>query len=726
MKAKYFCGIINIYMVNKTTILTATLAIGLCSSQDAYSQTSTMNPFLKVYTTPYQVPPFDLIKNEHFKPAILEGIKQHEAEINAIANSSSKPTFENTIVALDKAGALLSRVSSVFYNLNSANTNDEIQKTAREISPEMAAHSDNIILNQKLFSRVKQLWDSKESLKLNSEQAKLLEKTHKSFVRSGANLNDTDKAKLRKINSELSLLSLQFGQNLLAETNSYELVIDKKEDLAGLPTELVSAAAEDAKTKGKEGKWLFTLQNPSVMPFLQYADKRELRKQIWEAYTLRGDQNNKFDNKEVVRSIVDLRREKAQLLGYKDHASYVLEETMAKTPENAYKLLNQLWNPALSVAEREAFDIQKMIDASGEKFKLAPYDWRYYAEKVRKDRFDLDEQELKPYFSLEKVREGVFTVTKKLYGLQFKEITNVPKYHEEVAAYEVTEADGKFVGVLYTDFFPRASKRGGAWMTSYSSQKMEKGKRIAPVISIVCNFSKPTGDAPALLTFDEVTTFFHEFGHALHGLLSNVNYESLAGTAVSRDFVELPSQIMENWAAEPEVLKMFAKHYKTNEVIPDALIKKLQNAGTFDQGFATTEYLAASLLDLDYHTQANELKENIATFETASMKKAGLTDVIIPRYRSTYFNHIFAGGYSAGYYSYIWSGVLDTDAFSAFKETGDLFNQEKANSFRKNVLEKGGTEDPMVLYKRFRGAEPGIKALLKKRGLDIQPDRKPI
>lgn len=713
-------------MINKTKILTATLAFGLCAGQYAFGQTNAMNPFFKAYTTPHQVPPFDLIKNEHFKPALLEGIKQHAAEINAIANSTSKPTFENTIVAMDKAGALLNRVSSVFYNMNSANTNEEIQKTAREISPEMAAHSDNIILNQKLFARVKNLWDNRASLKLNSEQAKLLEKTHKSFIRSGANLSDADKAKLRKINSELSLLSLKFGQNLLAETNNYNLVIDKKEDLAGLPAELVSAAAEEAKTKGQEAKWVFTLQNPSIMPFLQYADKRELRKQIWEAYTLRGDQDNDFDNKEVVKSIVNLRREKAQLLGYKNHASYALEETMAKTPENAYNLLNQLWKPALSVAEREAFDIQKMIDASGEKFKLAPYDWRYYAEKVRKERFDLDEQELKPYFSLEKVREGVFTVTNKLYGLQFKEINNIPKYHAEVAAYEVTEADGKLVGVLYTDFFPRASKRGGAWMTSYSSQKMEKGKRIAPVISIVCNFSKPTGDAPALLTFDEVTTFFHEFGHALHGLLSNVNYESLAGTSVSRDFVELPSQIMENWAAEPEVLKMFAKHYKTNEAIPDALIKKLQNAGTFDQGFATTEYLAASLLDLDYHTQTSELKDNIGTFEAASMKKVGLTEEIIPRYKSTYFSHIFAGGYSAGYYSYIWSGVLDTDAFSAFKETGDLFNQEKAMSFRKNVLEKGGTEDPMVLYKRFRGAEPGIKALLKKRGLDIQPDKKPI
>jgi len=713
-------------MINKTTILTAAIALSSFTSQIAYSQTSKMNPFFKTYTTPHQVPPFDLIRNEHFKPAILEGIKQHESEVNTIANNPAKPTFENTVVALDKAGELLNRVTSVFYNLNSANTNDEIQTIAREVSPDLASHSDNIILNQKLFARVKNLWDNRASLKLTPEQTKLLEKTHKSFIRSGANLNDSDKAKLRKINSELSLLSLKFGQNLLAETNKYKLVIDKKEDLAGLPNELILAAAETAKAEGQDGKWVFTLQNPSVMPFLQYADNRELRKKIWQAYTLRGDQNNDHDNKEVVRSIVNLRMEKAQLLGYKDHANYVLEETMAKTPENAYKLLHQLWKPALSVAEREAFDIQKMINASGENFKLAPYDWRYYAEKVRKERFDLDEQELKPYFSLDKVREGVFTVTQKLYGLQFKEIKDIPKYHEEVAAYEVREADGKLVGVLYTDFFPRASKRGGAWMTSYSSQKMEKGKRVAPVISIVCNFSKPTGDAPALLTFDEVTTFFHEFGHALHGLLSNVNYESLAGTSVSRDFVELPSQIMENWAAEPEVLKMFAKHYKTNEAIPDALIKKLQNAGTFDQGFATTEYLAASLLDLDFHTQTAALKEDISTFESNSMKKVGLTDQIIPRYRSTYFNHIFAGGYSAGYYSYIWSGVLDTDAFSAFKETGDLFNPEKAKSFRKNVLEKGGTEDPMVLYKRFRGTEPGIQALLKKRGLDIQPDKKPI
>ncbi|EOR95780.1 Dipeptidyl carboxypeptidase Dcp [Arcticibacter svalbardensis MN12-7] len=690
------------------------------------SQTTTMNPFFTTYTTPFHVPPFDKIKIEHFKPAILEGMKQESAEITSIAYSEAEPSFENTILAMENSGQLLTRVSSVFFNLNSANTNEEIQAIAREMAPELAAHHDNIILNHPLFLRVKQLWDTHESLKLNAEQIKLVEKTHKSFVRSGANLNEADKAKLRTINAKLSLLGLNFGQNLLAETNAYQLLIDKKEDLSGLPEELVLAAGESAKQSGNEGKWLFSLQNPSVMPFLQYADNRELRKQIWEAYTLRGDNNNAHDNKEIVRNIVNLRREKAALLGYKDHASYVLEETMAKTPENAYKLLNQLWQPALNVAGREAFDLQRMIDDSGAQFKLAPYDWKYYTEELRKERFDLDEQELRPYFSLDKVCEGVFGVATKLYGLQFKELTDLPKYHEEVSAYEVSEADGTDIGILYTDFFPRASKRGGAWMTSYSSQKMENGKRISPVISIVCNFSKPTGDAPALLTFDEVTTFFHEFGHSLHGLLSNVTYRSLAGTAVSRDFVELPSQIMENWAAEPEVLKMFARHYKTNEVIPDELIKKLHHTGTFDQGFATIEYLAASLLDLDYHTQTKELKDDVDSFERQSMKKAGLMDEIIPRYRSTYFNHIFAGGYSAGYYSYIWSGVLDTDAFEAFKETGDLFNQEKAQSFRMNVLEKGGTEEPMVLYKKFRGAEPGIKALLKKRGLNLEPEKKVI
>lgn len=693
------------------------LAIGNMLTIEAQENKQNMNPFFQPYSTPYEVPPFDKIKNEHFKPAILEGIKRHEAEINAIANNTAAPTFENTILAMENAGELLANVNIVFSNLNGANTNEEMQKIAKEVSPNLAAHSDNIYLNEKLFARVKAIWDKKESLGLNPEQAKILENLHKAFVRSGANLATADKEKLRKINAELSMTSLKYGQNILAETNKYELVITDKKDLAGLPQELINTAADDAKAKGKEGKWVFTLSNSSVMPFLQYSSNRKLRQEIWNAYQTRGNHDDALDNKENAIKLANLRGEKARLLGYKSHAAYVLEESMAKNPENVAKLLNDLWTPALAIAKTEASDIQKMMDKDGVKDKVKPYDWRYYTEKIRKQRFDLDEQELKPYFSLDNTRNGIFQVTEKLYGLKFKQLNDVPKYHDEVTVWEVTEADGTHVGILYMDFFPRASKRGGAWMTSYRSQKTVGGQRKAPVISIVCNFTKPSGDTPALLTFDEVTTFFHEFGHALHGLLSNVTYKSLAGTSVPRDFVELPSQIMENWAAEPEVLKMYAKHYKTGEVIPDALIQKLQKSGTFDQGFATVEYLAASFLDMDYHTQTAAIQLDANSFEKNSMKKIGLIDAIIPRYRSTYFSHIFSGGYSSGYYSYIWSGVLDTDAFEAFKTT-NLFNPEKAKLFRKNVLEKGGTEDPMVLYKRFRGAEPSVEPLLRKRGLD--------
>lgn len=693
------------------------LAIGNMLTIEAQENKQNMNPFFQPYSTPYEVPPFDKIKNEHFKPAILEGIKRHEAEINAIANNTAAPTFENTILAMENAGELLSNVNIVFSNLNGANTNEEMQKIAKEVSPNLAAHSDNIYLNEKLFARVKAIWDKKESLGLNLEQAKILENLHKAFVRSGANLAAADKDKLRKINAELSMTSLKYGQNILAETNKYELVIEDKKDLAGLPQELINTAADDAKAKGKEGKWVFTLSNSSVMPFLQYSSNRKLRQEIWNAYQTRGNHGDALDNKENAIKLANLRGEKARLLGYKSHAAYVLEESMAKNPENVAKLLNDLWKPALAIAKTEASDIQKMMEKDGFLDKVKPYDWRYYTEKIRKQRFDLDEQELKPYFSLDNARNGIFQVTEKLYGLKFKQLNDVPRYHDEVTVWEVAEADGTHVGILYMDFFPRASKRGGAWMTSYRSQKTVDGKRKAPVISIVCNFTKPTGDTPALLTFDEVTTFFHEFGHALHGLLSNVTYKSLAGTSVPRDFVELPSQIMENWAAEPEVLKMYAKHYKTGEVIPDALIQKLQKSGTFDQGFATVEYLAASFLDMDYHTQTASIQLDANSFEKNSMKKIGLIDAIIPRYRSTYFSHIFSGGYSSGYYSYIWSGVLDTDAFEAFKTT-NLFNPEKAKLFRKNVLEKGGTEDPMVLYKRFRGAEPSVEPLLRKRGLD--------
>jgi peptidyl-dipeptidase Dcp len=681
------------------------------------NKTDTMNPFFSEYDTPFGVPPFDKIKNEHFSPAFMEGIRMQQAEIDAIVNNSDAATFENTIEALENSGELLAKVSTVFYNLNSANTSEELQNIAKELSPEMSKHSDNISLNEKLFERVKAVWDAKESLNLNSEQAKLLEKTYKSFVRNGANLSEDQKNEMRAINSRLSLLSLQFGQNVLAETNAFTLLIDNENDLAGLPSDLIESAATDAKTAGNEGKWLFTLQNPSVMPFLQYAENRELRKKIWEAYKNRGDQANDKNNNQILVEMANLRLQKANLLGYSTHADYVLEESMAKNPDNVYKLLNQLWAPSLAKAKNEAKDIQEMIKASRQDFDLAPYDWRFYEEKIRQQRFDLDEQEVRAYFSIDKVRDGVFMVTQRLFGLTFNEIENIPVYHPDVKAYEVKEADGTHVGVLYMDFHPRASKRGGAWMTSYRAQKTVDGKRQAPVISIVCNFSKPTADAPALLTYDEVTTFFHEFGHALHGLLSNVTYRSLAGTSVPRDFVELPSQIMENWATEPAVLKEYAVHYKTGEVIPDALIEKLTKSGTFGQGFSTTEYLAASLLDLNYHTLKEPSTLPANEFEANSIQQMGLMDQIIPRYRSTYFQHIFSGGYSSGYYSYIWSGVLDTDAFQAFKET-ELFNPEKAKAFRKEILERGGTDDPMKMYVNFRGAEPKIDALLKKRGLD--------
>ncbi|WP_291275936.1 M3 family metallopeptidase [Flavobacterium sp.] len=675
-----------------------------------------MNPFFLTYQTPYQVPPFDLIKNEHFKPALLEGIKQQEAEILAITSNRENPTFDNTIVALEKSGKLLSKVNTVFNNLNGANTNDELQAIAKEVAPILAEHSDNINLNDALFKRIKIVWDQQSNLQLNQEEKKLLENTYKKFVRNGANLNTSQKERLRAINSELAILTLKYGQNVLAETNKYELIISNQNELIGLPESVIAAAAAEAKGKGKEGKWIFTLSNASVMSFLQYSTNRQLRKEIWNAYQLRSNNNNDNDNKALAIKMANLRREKAQLLGYKSHAAYVLELSMAKNPEKANQLLLDLWKPALKMARKEEADIKAMLVKDGIQDEVQPYDWRFYAEKIRKERYNLDEQELKPYFSLEQTREGIFTVVNKLYGLSFTQLNNVPVYHPDVTVWEVKEANETIVGLLYMDFHPRSSKRGGAWMTSYRAQSTENKTRILPIISIVCNFTKPTSTTPSLLTFDEVSTFFHEFGHALHGLLSQVTYESLSGTNVPRDFVELPSQIMENWAAEPEVLKLYAKHFKTGETIPDELINKMQKAGTFDQGFATTEYLAASLLDMAYHTQTSNITSTSEDFEKNTLNMLGLPQSIISRYRSTYFNHIFSGGYSAGYYSYIWSGVLDTDAFEVFKSTS-LFNPEKAKSFRTNILEKGGTEDPMLLYKAFRGAEPSVEPLLKKRGL---------
>lgn len=690
--------------------------LGAWTNVSAQGVQANGNPFLAEYTTPFKVPPFDKIKLEHYKEAFLKGMEEQAQEINAIVKQRSAATFENTIVALDQSGKLLSKVSAVFYGQNSANTSDEMQAISRELSPLLSKHRDDIKLNAGLFQRVKFVYDQKSKLNLTKEQAKLLEETYKDFVRGGANLDAAKQAKLRELNSELSMLELTFGQNMLKETNDFQLIIDKKEDLSGLPASLIASAADAAKAAKLEGKWLFTLHNPSVMPFLQYADNRALREKIYNGYINRGNNGNKSDNKEVVKKLVTLRLEKAKLMGYKDYASFMLEDRMAKTPENVYALLDEVWTPALAKAKDELADIKAEIKKEGGNFEPEGWDWRYYFEKAKIAKFNLDENEVRPHLELNNVRDGAFYVANKLYGITFTEIKDIPTPHEEATAFECKDKDGTHLGVLYMDFFPRESKRGGAWCGGYRSQTYENGKRLAPVVTIVCNFSKPAGDQPALLSADEASTLFHEFGHGLHSLFRDVHYFGVA--SVPRDFVELPSQIMEHWVFEPEVLKVYAKHYKTGEVIPAALIEKLEKSGKYGQGFATVEYLAASLLDMDYHV-LKEVPANLDAmeFEANVMNKRGLLKQIPPRYRSTYFNHTMGGGYTAGYYSYIWAEVLDADAFEAFKETGDIFNQDKAIKFRNNVLTPGAIDDAMDMYKNFRGKEPGTAPLLKNRGL---------
>jgi len=674
------------------------------------------NPLLQPYDTPYNVPPFDKIKIEHFLPAFKEAIKQQEHEIQQILSNPEGPTFENTILALEYSDRLLTEVSSVYFNMLSANTSKKLQQVAKEIAPLLSAHRDNILLNAKLFERIKIARSNK--IELKPDEKTLLEEVYKNFVRGGADLSEKDKEKLREVNQKLSVLSLKFGENLLAETNNFKLIVENEKDLAGLPQSLIDAAASVAKISGLDGKWVFTLQNPSIMPFLTYADNRELREKILTAYMNRGNNNNEYDNKEVIKEIINLRIKRANLLGYKTHADFVLTENMAKTTENVTKFLNELWTPSIEMPKKEAADLQTLIDKEGGNFKLQPWDWRYYTEKLRKEKYDIDEETIRQYFELNNVKNGVFTLVNKLYGLTFKPLPDIPKLHEEAIAYEVNDFDGSYIGILYIDFHPRASKRGGAWMSSFRKQYMAlDGKNVNPIITIVCNFSRPTDNAPALLTFDETETFFHEFGHALHGLLSKGRFKTLTGTSVPRDFVELPSQIMENWASEKDVLEFYAMHYKTGEVIPDELIEKMENSSKFNQGFITTEYLAASLLDMDYHILDTETDLDILKFESESMNKIGLIPEILPRYRTTYFNHIFNSGYSAGYYSYIWAQVLDADAFEAFKING-LFDKQTAASFRSNILEKGGSEDPMVLYKRFRGAEPNVNPLLRRKGFN--------
>ena len=671
------------------------------------------NPFFKEYNTPFQVPPFNDIKLEHFKPAMQAGIAEQLAEIKAITDNKEASNFDNTILAFDNSGELLSK-TRIFSNLNSANTNEQMQALAREITPMLSAHRDNIMLNMDLFKRVKAVYDNRKSMNLNHDQLRLVEKIYQDFERGGANLPAEKQAELRKLNQQLSMLSLKFGENVLAETNkNFKLVVDKKEDLKGLSDDVIAAAAETAKKAGMEGKWVFTLQKPSMLPFLQYAENRDLREKLYKGYLNRANYNNAFDNKQVITDIVKLRDQRAKLLGYPNYAAYVVDDNMAKTPENVDQFLMKLWAPALERAKKEREDMQAMIDKEGGKFKLQSWDWWYYAEKVRKAKYDLDEAQLKPYFKLENVIDGMIYVANKLYGVKFIKRPDISVYNEEAMAYEVQEADGRHIGIFYMDFHPRPGKNAGAWCTSYRSQSYKNGKMITPVVSIVCNFTRPAGDTPALLSFDEVTTLFHESGHAFHSLFTDGPYKRTARD-VPRDFVELPSQIMENWAAEPTVLRVYAKHYKTGQPIPEELISKLSKSAQFNQGFETVELLAASLLDMDYHEQAQI--NDVTAFEKASMDKIGLIDEIAPRYRSTYFSHIFSGGYSAGYYVYIWAAVLDADAFDAFKQSGDLFNPELAAKFR-TLLTKSGSDEGMTIYKNFRGQEPSIEPLLKRRGL---------
>ena len=693
------------------------VVLGACnSSKKSDVADAAPNPFFTEYTTPFGVPPFDKIEVAHYKPAFEKGMEEQKKEIDAIVNNPEEPTFENTIVALDRSGELLTKVMYAFSGQSSVNTTDEIQALEQELYPVLSAHSDDISLNPALFTRVKVVYDKQASMNLNKEQKKLLEETYKGFVRGGANLDADKQARLRELNEKISVLELTFGQNVLKETNAFKLVVDNKEDLAGLPESLFAAAAETAAADSMEGKWIFTLHNPSVMPFLQYADNRALREKIFKAYINRGNNSNGNDNKNVVKELVAARLDKAKLLGYEDFAAFVLDENMAKNEKNVYNLLDQIWTPALKKAKEELADINAEIKKEGGDFEAEGWDWRYYADKARQAKFNMDENEVRPYLELNHVREGAFYVANKLYGITFTEIKDIPKPDPDAFAFECKDKDGSSLGVLYMDFYTRPGKGGGAWCGGYRDQSYKDGKKVLPVVTTVFNFSKPAAGQPALLSADEAETVFHEFGHALHGLFADVHYTGVAG--VPRDFVELPSQVMEHWVFEPEVLKVYAKHYQTGEVIPQELVDKIVKSSKYGQGFATVEYLAASLLDMDYHTLKEQLPGmDIEAFEAEAMNKRGLIRQIPPRYRTTYFGHTMEGGYTAGYYSYIWAEVLDADAFEAYKETGDIFNLEVASKFRKYVLTPGGIDDAMDMYKNFRGKEPGIEPLLKNRGL---------
>ncbi len=682
------------------------------SCSDSEKKPVSDNPFFASYDTPYGVPPFDKIKAEHFIPAFEKGMEESKKEVEAILSNKDEPTYENTVVALDRAGELLSKVSNVFFNLTSANTSPELQKIEMEISPKLAAHSDEINLDPRLFERLKSVYENREKFNLTDEELFLLENSYKSLIRNGAALDPEKKEELKAYNQELSVLRVKFNQNVLAETNNYKLVISRKEDLAGLPEAVIEGAAETATAGGMEGQWVFTTQKPSMIPFLQYSENRKLRSKLYNAYANRANNDNDHDNKEILARIMELRADRAELLGYPNHASLVLEPRMAGNPGNVYKLLDRLWEAGLPVAKRERGEMQKIIDRENGGFKLAASDWWYYAEKLRMEKYNLDDSELRPYFELDNVRDGAFMVANKLYGITFEEITDIPKPHPDAVAYDVKDNDGSHLGVLYLDFFPRDSKEQGAWCNSYREHRIVDGKEITPVMTMVMNFTKPSGDSPSLLSLDEVETLFHEFGHALDGLFSKTTYNT---SFIAWDFVELPSQIMEHWATEPEVLRMYAHNFTNGETIPDDLIKRIGNSSFFNQGFNTVEVTAACYLDMAYHTLKAGEKVSVPEFEKEVLDSKGLIPEILPRYRSTYFLHII-GGYDSGYYSYDWAGVLDNDAFDAFREKG-IFDNETAESFRKNILEKNGTMDAMQMYINFRGRKPNEDALLRNRGL---------
>ena len=672
------------YKTIATVAVLATLALTGCKDKKTMD-----NPFLSPWNTPYEIPDFSRIKLEHYMPAFEEGMRRQKAEIEAIVNNPEEPTFENTVLAFEYSGQLLQEVSSVFFNLNSCENSPEMDAIADEVTPLLSAHGDDIALNADLFARIKKVYEQRESLGLNPEQMRLLEEQYKGFVRSGANVPEEQQAKFRELNEKIATLTLRFEQNVLKATNAYKKVLDDGSEV--------------------------TLHMPSWEPFMQTCTDRALREELWHAYTDRC-QNGEFDNTKIIDTLVNLRLERANLLGFPTHADYVLDDCLAKTPSNVYKCLMDIWIPSLKVAKQEREIYQKMLENDEPGAKLQPWDWRYYCEKYRAEKYALDDAEIRPYFALDSVREGAFMVANKLYGITFTERTDLPTYDKEARTFEVKDGE-EVIGILYMDFHPRASKRSGAWMTEFRGQHRDlDGNNIIPIISVVCNFTKPTADKPSLLNFDESETLFHEFGHALHGLLSKCTYPSLAGTNVPRDFVELPSQVMENWCRHPQIMKMYAHNYQTGEAIPDALIEKIEAAATYGQGFITTELLAASLLDMDYHSITAPQHIDPLQFEEQAMNKIGLIPEIISRYRSPYFQHIFTTGYDAGYYSYTWTAILDADAFEAFSESGDLFNPELAKKFR-HLLESGNTVEPMDLYRQFRGKDPSAKALLKRKGM---------